>query len=45
VPSGGLELQAALRRLRDPANRDYLCFLLGYATAMMAANRTAQDGR
>jgi hypothetical protein len=38
VPPGA-DLRTAARQLCDPANRDELCFLLGYATAMVAATR------
>ncbi len=49
VTPGGEELKAAMARLRDPAHRDELSFLLGYASAMMAAtqhrNGTSTDAR
>jgi hypothetical protein len=45
IPLGGGELQAAVQQLCDPANRDELCYLLGYASAMTARARHGTGSR
>lgn len=39
IPLVGDELRETVDRLRDPENKDELCFLLGYLSATMAAAR------
>ena len=45
IPLGGGEFQTAVQQLCDPANRDELCFLLGYASATMTAARDGAGAR